>query len=75
MPIRTLIILLLAASALVGCGRRGDLEPPNAVTQTKGDKAPPASGISPLDPGSDSAEPPPPPAEAPKKHFFLDFLI
>ncbi len=78
MPIRTLIIIFLAASALGGCGRHGDLEPPNAVAPAAADEAAaaPASGISPLDPGSNAVEQLPPPAEAPKKkRFFLDFLL
>ena len=56
MPIRTLIIVLLALAALAGCGRRGDLEPPGGTSAAgqAGSRRPPAR-ISPLDPGLESA--------------------
>ena len=74
MPVRTLIIVLLAVAALSGCGRRGSLEAPGA------EPAAVAGGVttnaSPLDPGSLVVEAPPEPAPPPaKRRFFLDFLL
>ena len=72
MPVRTLIIVLLALAALSGCGRRGGLEAPNAepVTGTA------TTNASPLDPGSLVVEAPPEPAPPPaQRRFFLDFLL
>jgi len=76
MPIRALIIVLLAVVALTGCGRRGNLEAPKAtVTDQSVETTLPADGISPLDPGSNPAKEETP-APAPKKgRFFLDFLL
>jgi predicted small lipoprotein YifL len=88
MPTRTLIALLVVAAALSGCGRRGPLEPPPRAGAVSSEPAIPSArpeGVSPLDPGSspdDSIIPreqnanrePGAPA-APKKHFFLDFLL
>ena len=77
MPIRTLIIVLLAVTALAACGRRGPLEAPGAQpAAAAGPTAPPATNVSPLDPGSVPATParqqlqPPP-----RRHFFLDYLL
>jgi predicted small lipoprotein YifL len=73
MPVRTLIIVLLAVAALAGCGRRGDLEAPGATTSTS---AAPPTNVSPLDPGSVPVTPqqqqlqPPP-----RRRFLLDFLL
>jgi predicted small lipoprotein YifL len=80
MAVRTLITVVLVATALAGCGRRGGLEPPG----TQVDLAPPGavegplvpSDVSPLDPGSVPATPeervlqPPP-----RRRFFLDFIL
>jgi hypothetical protein len=82
MPIRTLVILVLAAAALGGCGRRGSLEAPGTVATDGTAPAPLSDGISPLDPGAPApashAAPtgqlPAPPAQ-PKRRFFLDFLL
>ena len=78
MPIRTLIIIILALTAVTGCGRRGDLEAPGAaVADESAARALPADGVSPLDPGSsvvgEQAEPEP--APPPRRRFFLDFLL
>jgi predicted small lipoprotein YifL len=74
MPVRTLIIVLLAGSALAGCGRRGELEPPGAPSVTT--SGPPVTDVSPLDPGSipdvpaqQQLQPPP------RRRLFLDFLL
>jgi len=87
MPIRTLIVILLALVAVSGCGRRGNLLPPDTAATAQPDSTAPASAISPLDPASspatddvNPASPPPVPDEesaaAPKKkRFFLDFLL
>jgi predicted small lipoprotein YifL len=63
---------LAAALALAGCGRRGPLElPPSAAIDS-----PQVAGQPPSPPGMlPSGEPIPPPANAPKKRFFLDFLL
>jgi predicted small lipoprotein YifL len=77
MPIRTLIVILLALAVVSGCGRRGSLESPGATASTPSTSAP-ATAISPLDPGSPPANndvTPPTPVEAPKKRFLLDFLL
>ncbi len=78
MPIRTLIIVILAVAAVTGCGRRGGLEPPGAAAANEGAAAVLATdGISPLDPGSPAideqadADLTPPP----RRRFFLDFLL
>ena len=63
MPIRTLIIVVLAAAAVSGCGVRGPLEAPDAATAEA-----PAAGT--LD--APAAAPPPEPAQ---RRFFLDFLL
>jgi predicted small lipoprotein YifL len=76
MPARTFLIMLLAVAALAACGRRGELEPPRAMASPAPAAAVPANAISPLDPGSAAGtETPSPPEEAPKKRFFLDFLL
>jgi len=76
MPIRTLIILLLAAAAASGCGRRGNLEAPGAaVAEDSTARALPSDGISPLDPGSSAAAEQAEPVPAPRRRFFLDFLL
>jgi predicted small lipoprotein YifL len=78
MPIRTLIIVILAVAAISGCGRRGNLElPAAAVVNEAPATALAADGVSPLDPGSTEpenqaeAQPAPPP----RRRFFLDFLL
>lgn len=80
MPVRTLIVVLLAVAALTGCGRRGGLEEPGAATVGESTTpAPAGSGTSPLDPGAPAAPPaviPEPDRQpAPKRRFFLDFLL
>lgn len=85
MPIRTLIIVILAVAALTACGRRGDLEPPGAAAVDEGAPAQlPADGISPLDPGSEPLDsdsqpvgeaPETPPPTPQSRRFFLDFLL
>ena len=65
MPIRTLIIVVLAAAVVAGCGRRGQLEAPDAAVVEPG----PAAGA--LDP----ALPAPTPEPEPQRRFFLDFLL
>ena len=72
MPLRTLIIVLLALAALAGCGRRGSLEAPGAATSTS---AGPPSNVSPLDPGSLPATPEQHQLQPPRRRFFLDFLL
>jgi len=73
MPIRALIIVVVAVAALAGCGRRGDLEPPGTTGTTS---AAPPINVSPLDPGSEPALPeqnqlqPPP-----RRRFILDYLL
>jgi hypothetical protein len=80
MSIRLLIIVALAAVAVSGCGRRGDLEPPGTVASESTAPAPLIDGISPLDPGAppvarEQEEELPPPDDQPKRRFFLDFLL
>jgi hypothetical protein len=81
MPVRTLILVLLAVAALSGCGRRGPLEEPSASTGAVSEDAavPAGAGISPLDPGAPapSAAAPPPAQQqpAPRRRFLLDFLL
>jgi len=77
MPLRTLIIVLLAVVALAGCGRRGNLEPPGGQpAAAAGPYGAPVTDVSPLDPGSVPALPeqrqiqPPP-----RRRFFLDYLL
>jgi predicted small lipoprotein YifL len=76
MPLRTLIIILLAAAALSGCGRRGSLEAPGEPSPRAGSYGAPPADVSPLDPGSVPATPeqqqlqPPP-----RRRYFLDFLL
>jgi hypothetical protein len=74
MPLRNLIIILLAAAALSGCGRRGGLEDPSAPPAV-GTPAPAGAGISPLDPGAPAIIQEPAAEPAPKRRFFLDFLL
>ena len=74
MPVRTLIIVVLAVAALAGCGRRGDLEAPGARPAAGAVAAPPTN-VSPLDPGSTVVPVPKEPQLAPRRHFFLDFLL
>ena len=72
MSIRAILILAVAALAITGCGRRGELEPPGS---TAADSVPgPEAILSPASPGA--TEPPEQaPAAAPDKRFFLDPLI
>jgi predicted small lipoprotein YifL len=72
MPVRTLIIVLLALAALTGCGRRGAPEAPSAEPLMGAA----TTNTSPLDPGSLVVAPPPEqPAPPAKRRFFLDFLL
>ena len=74
MPVRTLIIALLAVAVLSGCGRRGGLEEPGAAP-TATSPAPAGIGTSPLDPGAPAVISEPAPQPTPKRRFFLDFLL
>ena len=56
MPVRTLIIVLLAVAALAGCGRRGALEEPGADASRRSTPRRP-TGTSPLDPGAAPVDP------------------
>ena len=67
MPIRTLIIVVLAAAVIAGCGRRGPLEAPDAAAV---EVPAPAAGA--LDAPAPAA---PPPEPEPQRRFFLDFLL
>jgi predicted small lipoprotein YifL len=73
MPVRSLIIILLVAAALSGCGRRGPLEDPGVPPATT--PAPAGIGISPLDPGAPAVIQEPAAEPAPRRRFFLDFLL
>ncbi len=80
MPVRTLIIVLLALAALSGCGRRGALEEPGARPAAGAGEAasavPVDDTMSPLDPGAPvvlAPEGQAPPA--PRRRFLLDFLL
>lgn len=78
MPVRALIFVLLAAMAVSGCGRRGSLEEPAAAGADAA--VAPGTGVSPLDPGSSPpdavpATTAPPQQPAPRRRFFLDFLL
>jgi predicted small lipoprotein YifL len=83
MPVRTLFIVLLAATALVCCGRRGPLEEPGTPAgSVSGISAAPVNdGTSPLDPGSTVtagpmvSAPQPQTQPSPRRRFFLDFLL
>jgi predicted small lipoprotein YifL len=77
MPIRTMLIILLAAAILAGCGRRGSLEAPGAVATEQSAVPLAPDGISPLDPGSNAfgAEDEPLPTSPPQRRFLLDFLL
>ena len=69
MPIRTLIIIVLAAAVVSGCGRRGGLEAPEATAAGPQGVAP-AGTVAPADPPPPAAPPP-----EPERRFFLDFLL
>ena len=77
MPLRILILVLLALTAVSGCGRRGPLEAPGAEPAAATDAAPVGYGISPLDPGAPAVAPPPQQQlePAPRRRFLLDFLL
>jgi hypothetical protein len=82
MPVRALILILIATVAVSGCGRRGSLEEPRSAGAVSADGAVPAgAGVSPLDPGSNppGAAPAttatPQQQPAPRRRFFLDFLL
>jgi hypothetical protein len=80
MSIRVAIIVALAAVAVSGCGRRGDLEAPGTTVTESSAPAPLTDGFSPLDPGAppvarEPEEELPPPDDQPKRRFFLDFLL
>jgi predicted small lipoprotein YifL len=79
MPVRILILVLLAVAAVSGCGRRGSLEEPGVAPAAATSPAPAGTGTSPLDPGAPAAPPaviPEPDRQpAPKRRFFLDFLL
>ena len=65
MPFRTLIIVVLAAAIVSGCGRRGPLEAPDASVVEPA----PAAGV------ADAPAPAAPPEPEPQRRFFLDFLL
>jgi predicted small lipoprotein YifL len=77
MPFRAVIVLALVAILVTGCGRRGNLEAPDAaaVDQSAVPLAP--DGISPLDPGSEAlgTQDEPLPTSPPQRRFLLDFLL
>jgi predicted small lipoprotein YifL len=73
MPVRSLIILLVAAAVLSGCGRRGPLEDPGEPAAAT--PAPAGIGTSPLDPGAPTDIQEPAAQPAPRRQFFLDFLL
>jgi predicted small lipoprotein YifL len=81
MPIRRLMILLLAATLLSGCGRRGPLEPPDraeSVANPVEQATSPVPGDPLLtDPVSPGAQEPAEarPDTAPRRRFLLDFLL
>ena len=78
---RALLFVLIASLALAGCGRRGALEAPDradAVSNPVEQTTSPVPG-EPLftDPVSPGAQEPAEaaPAAAPRRSFFLDFLL
>jgi hypothetical protein len=73
MPIRTLIIVALAACAVSGCGRRGSLEGPETPESTLAPEEPAAPAFGSLLPAAEAPEAPPPPVQ--ERPFFLDFLL
>lgn len=81
MPVRALLLIVLAAVAVAGCGRRGPLEEaPSASAVVESDAPVPAgAGISPLDPGSgapaDASASPGAQQSARPRRFILDFLL
>ncbi|HEX9904175.1 MAG TPA: hypothetical protein VGA77_04350 [Propylenella sp.] len=90
MPIRILIIAAIAAAIVCGCGRRGSLEEPPGAAPVAGREAAPAvvyGGEATLAPGSgtaaDTLDATSPGAQdpelrsepAPRRRFFLDFLL
>jgi hypothetical protein len=75
MPFRLLIPVLVAVAVLSGCGRRGALEEPGGPAVAPTSPAPAGTGTSPLDPGAPSVIPEPEVQSAPKRRFFLDFLL
>ena len=75
MPIRPLIIIVLAALLLGGCGRKGSLQEPGTpdaatLSATAEDVVPANAEAEANVPGG--VESPPP---APPRRFFLDFLL
>ncbi len=91
MIIRSALVLLLIAVALIGCGRRGALEEPGgtepallAAPAPSGSRLVPiapnaasAGELSTLDPGSPGAQEPGEgaPTDAPQRRFILDPLL
>jgi predicted small lipoprotein YifL len=75
MPVRNLIIVILAVAALTGCGRRGSLEEPGVAPAAATSPAPAGIGASPLDPGAPSVVQEPATQPTPERRFFLDFLL
>lgn len=72
MPIRTLIIAALVASALSGCGRRGALEDAGIPETAPEQQAGPAVFGGFLPSGAELDEPPQP---GPQRRFILDPLL
>ena len=71
------MVALVAASGLAACGRNGPLEPPPSAqaaappqNKESGKPAAPAAQMAPQ-----AVPVATPPSPAPKRHFFLDFLL
>ena len=78
MPLRILILALIAATALTGCGRRGSLEAPGEpeTVAAPAPLEPPGSTPAAATASPGATEPPETaPVGAPERHFFLDPLI
>jgi predicted small lipoprotein YifL len=75
MPIRPLIIIVLAALLLGGCGRKGSLEEPGAADAATlpavADDVVPANAEAEANEAGGVESPPP----APARRFPLDFLL
>ena len=79
MQLRTLIVLVILACCLSGCGRRGSLEAPSAPETTVAPESvaetPSAPALGDLLPASGPEDPEVPPVRGPDRPFFLDFLL
>jgi hypothetical protein len=72
MPIRSLIVLVLALAALSGCGRRGELEPAGTVETNA---VPSSDASTAVPPGTVNLAPVMRHQNAPQRSFILDPLI